>query len=177
VIKVNVRFDKAAFQRDLNKLRKDVVPKVMARSINRAADGVKAETVRTLSKLTSIKQAEIRSRMFMSPATPHKLWAEVGVLPYAPNLRKFKATQNKKGVAATAWGQRVTYKGAFKLPTGGVVSRPDGVRRGRMKGLYGPSLPRTFMRPAVIRRLEAIAKQRWRSEFEREMARRLRSAI
>lgn len=178
MINVRVKFDKAAFERELNKLRSDVIPKVMARALNRAADGLRAEGVRTIAKLTSIKQSEIRGRMFVSGATPSKWWAEVGVLPYAPNLRKFRATQNKKGVAATAWdGKRKTYRGAFKLPTGGVISRPDRVRRGVMKPLYGPSVPNTFMREAVLQRLMAVAGQRWRSEMEREMARRLAQSL
>jgi len=174
VIKVNVNFDSLAFQRQLNKLRRDVVPKVMARALNRAADGVKAEAVRTISQLTSLKQSEIRKRMFVSGATPHKLWAEVGALPYAPNLRTFRATRNKAGIAATAWGVRKTYRGGFTTPKGTVVSRV-GKQRGPLKPLHGPSLPNTFMREIVLRKLEAVARRRWRSEAERELARRLAS--
>lgn len=176
MIRIRVKFDKAAFKRDLDKIQKNVVPKVMARALNRAADSVKAEAVRTLAKMTSIKQTEIRFRMFVKGATPQRLWAEVGVLPYAPTLRKFRPRQSKQGVIANAWGQRVTYRGSFKTPSGAVVSRIPG-QRGKVKALYGPSLPNTFMRKIALQRFEAVARQKWRSEFEREMARRLASAL
>src|SRR5688572_32627071 len=34
---------------------------------------------------------------------------------YSPNLGKFRATQNKVGVAASAWEHRKTYRHAFKM--------------------------------------------------------------
>jgi hypothetical protein len=175
VLKFTVTFDKSAFERDLRKLRTDVVPKVMARALNRTADGVKAEAVRTISKLTSLKQSEIRARMWVKGATPQRWWAEVGALPYAPNLKKFRATRTKAGVRANAWGTSKVYRGSFVTPKGAVVAR-TGKRREPLKPLYGPSLRKTFMKDVVLKRLEAVANQRWRSEFERELARRLRYA-
>jgi hypothetical protein len=173
VIKVNVRFDKAAFERDLNKLRKNVIPKVMARAINRAADGVKAEAVRSIARLTKLKQREVRSRIYVRGATPKRLIAEVEAFPYSPNLKEFRATQNKTGTAASAWEKRKTYRHAFIHPkTQRVVTRTT-TKRYPLKGLKGPSVPKTFMQQMVLARLVAVARQRWRSEMERELARRL----
>lgn len=168
---IRVKVDIRGMEQQIKKLRKDVIPKVMARALNRAADGMRAEAVRTIAKLTGIKQKEVRSRMFVKGATPHQLWAEVGALPYAPNLSKFRATRNKHGVAASAWGQRKTYRGAFKAKNT-VLTRQTPERK-PLKPLYGPSVPKTFMWKVVQNRLEAVTRQKWRSEFEREMARRL----
>lgn len=176
MIKIDVKFDMRGLKRDLDKIQRNVIPKAHARALNRSADGVKAEAVRTLSKLTGIKQGEIRSRMWVRGATPQRLTAEVDVLGYAPNLKRFQARKTKKGIEAKAWGQRKVYKGSFSLPSGAVVSR-TGRERAPLKKLYGPSVPRTFMRDAVIKRLKAVAEQRWRSEFEREMARRLKALL
>ena len=172
MIKINVRCDMNSLIRDLNRIQRDVIPKVAARALNRAIDGVRAEAVRTLAGLTAIKQKDIRSRMYVKGATPNNLVAELGVLPYAPNLSKFRATKGRGGITANAWNQRKTYRGTFALPSGQVVSR-RGKRKEPVKPIYGPSLPNTFMRKPVLDRLEAVARQRWRSEFEREMARRL----
>src|SRR5690606_28440065 len=114
-----------------------------------------AEAVRTISKLTKLKQREIRSRIFVKGATPQRLVAEITVMPYSPNLKDFKATQNKIGTAATAWEGRKTYKHAFIHPkTRSVVTRTTN-KRFPLKGLKGPSLPSTFMQKAVLARLEA----------------------
>lgn len=177
MIKVNVKLDIKGLERDLAKLRKDVVPKVMARALNRAADSVRAEAVRTISGLTKIKQKEIRSRILVKGATPQRLWAEVSALPYSPNLKQFRPTQNRTGTAASAWERRKTYKHAFIHPkTGSVVTRTTN-KRFPLKGLKGPSLPNTFAQKAVLARLEAVARQRWRTEVERDAARRLANAL
>lgn len=177
MIKVSVQFDKRDFERQLNKLHKSTVPKVMARAINKAAGSVRAEAVRTIGKLTKIKQKEIRDRILVKGATATKLYADVVAFPYSPNLKKFRPTQNKRGVAASAWEKRKTYKGAFIHPrTGSVVTRTTN-KRFPLKGLRGPSVPGTFSRKLVIARLEAVARQRWRSEMERGIAWRMRSAI
>lgn len=149
----------------------------MARALNRAADGVRAEAVRTIAKLTKLKQKDIRSRIYVRGASPQRLWAEVEAYPYSPNLKDFRATQNKTGTAASAWEKRKTYRHAFIHPkTRRVVTRTT-TKRFPLKGLRGPSVPKTFMQQAVIARLEAVARQRWRSEYERELARRLRHAM
>lgn len=176
MIRVKVTLDKS-FERQLNKLRKDVVPKVMARALNRAADSVKAEAVRTIARMTKIKQKEVRSRIAVRGASPTRLWAEVEAFPYSPNLKHFRPTQNKVGTAASAWEKRKTYRHAFIHPkTRSVVTRTTG-KPYPLKGLRGPSVRKTFEQKAVLARLEAVARQRWRTEVERDLARRLANGI
>jgi hypothetical protein len=177
VLKVSVKLDTVGLRRDLDRLKRNVVPKVISRALNRSADGVRAEAVRVISRMTKLKQADIRKRMFVKGATPQRLYADVLAYPLSPNLKQFRATQNKVGVAASAWERRKTYRHAFIHPrTGRVVTR-ETKERFPLKGLRGPSLPRTFMQQIVLARLAAVAKQRWRSEVEREAARRLRASM
>lgn len=172
MIKIKVTLNTPELKREMEKLRRSVVPKVIARGLNRAIDAANTEAVRTISALTKIKQKEIRKRILVKGATPQRLWAELTALPYSPNLKAFRPTQNKRGTAASAWERRKTYRHAFIMPSGSVVTRTTN-KRFPIKGLRGPSLPGTFMQKPVLARLETVARQRWRSEVEREIARRL----
>lgn len=172
MIKVNVKFDIQRAKRELDKEHRKI-DKAAARAINRAIDSVKSAATKEIASLTKIKQKEIRRRLYVRGATPNRLIAEVEAYPYSPNLKDFRATQNKTGTAASAWERRKTYRHAFIHPkTRRVVTRTTESRY-PLKGLRGPSVPKTFMQKAVLAKLEAVAKQRWRTEFEREIARRI----
>ena len=101
-------------------------------------------------------------------ANVNYLVAELEAHPFSPNLSYFRATQNAKGVAASAWERRKTYVHAFKLPSGRVVTRTS-KSRFPLKGLRGPSVPRTFLRPEIIGKIEKAAIERFRREFERQL--------
>lgn len=149
------------------------IKKAAARAINRAIDTGRTVGGRAVAKATRIPVRQVRSRMSVRGATPSLLVAEIEAHPYSPNLAKFNARENAQGVAATAWEKRKTYKGAFIHPrTQKVVSRTSKSRT-PLKGLRGPSVPRTFERSDVIEQIDRAARDRFESEFEREIARRL----
>jgi hypothetical protein len=149
------------------------IRRAAARAINRAADSGATVGSRAISKDTKIKVRQVRARISVKGATPNHLVAEIEAHPYAPNLKEFRATANHKGVAASAWEKRKTYKHAFIHPrTQRVVTRV-GPGRGPLKGLRGPSVRRTFMRPDIVAKVEQAAMQRFTAEFEREVTRRL----
>lgn len=173
MIRLNVKLDVQLAKTSLAGLEKEV-KKAASRAINRTADSVKSAAVKDIAKLTRIKQKDVRGRIYVKGSSPQRLIAEVQAFPYSPNLKDFRATQNRKGVAASAWEKRKTYRHAFVMPSGRVVTRTTD-KRFPLKGLRGPSVPNTFLQRQVIARLEAVAHQRWRSEFERELARRIRS--
>ena len=170
-MKFGLKLDLSEIKKMERHFRKDVVPKAAARAINRAADSVRAAAVKEISAATKIPQRDVRKRITVRGASPSRLEAIIEAYPYAPNLGQFRATQNKVGVAASAWEKRKTYKHAFKLPSGKVVTRTTN-KRYPLKGLRGPSVRKTFMQERVIAKLNAVASQRWRSEFERELVRR-----
>jgi hypothetical protein len=171
-MKFSIKADLRQVERMATTMQRQVIPKAAARAINRAIDAANTTAAREISSATKIKQKDVRRRLFVRGASAARLAASLEALPMSPNLRYFKARQNKAGVAATAWEQRKTYKGAFQMPSGLVVKRTT-KKRYPIKGLRGPSVPKTFMQQRILARIAAVAEQRWRSEFERELARRL----
>lgn len=171
MLKINVKFDIQAAKRELeSKLHKPLL-KAAARAINRAADSTAVASAREISKATKIKQREVKGRLRVSGATAQRLLAIVSAYPYSPNLKNFRPTQNKRGVAASAWERRKTYKGAFIHPkTGSVVSRV-GEGRFPLKGLRGPSVPSTFLTRRVVQVMERTALETFQKRFGLELAR------
>lgn len=171
MIKISVKLDVAAMQRSVALSTKEV-RKAASRGLNRAIDGARTVAKREVSAATKIKISDVNRRMSIYGANPNYLVAELTAHPYAPNLSKFRATQNAKGVAASAWEGRKTYRHAFKLPSGTVVTRTTKART-PLKGLRGPSVSRTFLRPEIVARVEKAAIDRFKTEFERDITRRL----
>lgn len=149
------------------------VDKAAARAINRAIDTARTTGKREVSAATKIKISDVNRRLSVNGAAPGRLVATLTANPYAPNLSKFRATQNKAGVAASAWEGRKTYTHAFILPRSGKVVTRTTSQRTPLKGLRGPSVPRTFMREAILTKIESASRDRFTREFEREVTRRL----
>jgi DNA-binding protein len=172
MIRLSVKVDVARVRSTAAGMRKQV-NKAAARAINRAIDTARITGGREVSSATKIKVRDVRARMSINGASPSNLVATLTAHPYAPNLSNFRATENKAGVAATAWEGRKTYTHAFILPrTGKVVTRTTNART-PLKGLRGPSVPRTFMREAILDKIESASRERFNREFEREVTRRL----
>lgn len=151
--------------------------KAAARALNKTADKTATAAAREINDATKIPVREVRKRLIVRRASSSRLVAEIQALPYAPNLSKFRPTQNKAGVAASAWERRKTYKHAFIHPrTGRVVTRTTN-KRTPLKGLRGPSVRSTFMQERVITKLDAVARQAWRTNMEHELARELRKSM
>lgn len=174
MIKVSVKFDIQAAKSSLEqKLHKPML-KAAARALNRAADSTAVASAREISTLTKIKQREVKDKLKVNGATAQRLVAVISAYPYAPNLKKFRATQNKTGVAASAWERRKTYRHAFINPrTGSVVSRV-GEGRFPLKGLRGPSVPSAFLQRRVVQLMGETALAAFRKNFAHEMARVMR---
>lgn len=167
MIGVNVKLDIERARRSIVLAQRDIT-QAAARAINKAANGVATVGGREISARTKIPVREVRQRMKVMGANGQRLYATVTAYPYSPNLSKFKATQQKAGVAATAWEGRKTYRGSFMMPSGRVVTR-TGPGRFPLKGLRGPSVPRTFEREPVASVLVAEAEKRFAAEFERQL--------
>jgi hypothetical protein len=157
---------------ETRKLSERETRRAIARGLNRGHDTGRTMAKREISKKTRIPQRDVNSRLWVRGANPNYLIAEIGALPYSPNLRKFRPTQNAKGTAATAWEHRKTYRHAFMLPSGKVVAR-RGKSREDIKPLYGPSVPRTFMREDVSEAIIKAATDRVVQVTEYEITRRL----
>lgn len=172
MIKVNVKVDVSRMLRETQGEQRKV-RLAASRAINRAADTGATTGARTISSKTKLKVREVRTRISVRGSRPDYLIAEIEAHPYSPNLARFRATQNRKGVAASAWERRKVYMHAFIHPrTGKVVTRTTD-KRTPLKGLRGPSVPRTFMRDDVLKEIESKVVARFISEFDRDLTRRL----
>lgn len=170
MLKINVKLDVQGAKRMFKDMHRKV-EKAAARAINRAADSTSTASAREIAKLTKIKQREVKGRLRVSGATAQRLIAVIAAYPYSPNLKKFRATQNKTGVAASAWERRKTYRHAFIHPrTGSVVTRTT-TKRFPLKGLRGPSVPSTFLRKRVVDLMGATALKVFQQRFAHELAR------
>lgn len=166
-----MKLDIQAAKRSLeSKLHKPLL-KAAARALNRAADSTATASGREISRLTKIKTRKVRDKLSVSGATAQRLIAVISAAPYSPNLKEFRPTQNKRGVAASAWERRKTYKGAFINPkTGSVVTR-KGPGRFPLKGLRGPSVPSTFLQRRVVQMMTDTALKVFENRFGLELAR------
>lgn len=171
MIRVSVKLDVNKLRREFRGMDKEI-NKAAARGLNRGIDAGATTAGREVSAASKIKVREVRKRMTVRGAHPDYLIAELHAHPYSPNLAAFRATENAKGVAASAWERRKTYRHAFIL-RGKVVTRTTD-KRTPLKGLRGPSVPRIFMRREIVAKIEQVAINRFRTEFEREVTRRLR---
>lgn len=143
------------------------------RAINRVADSARAEGVRAIHGATQLKTADVRKRMTVHGSNPETLTATITGLPFSPNLARFGARQTRAGVTADAWEGRKLYRHSFIMPRTGQVVARVGRARFPLKGLRGPSVPRTFITPDVLRAMLVKVYERFPIEFARELARRL----
>lgn len=171
MIRLRVSFEVGQAQRSLQ-ISRTQVRAAASRAINRAIDTARTHSGRAVASATKIKVREVRQRMSIVGSTPANLRATLTAHPYAPNLSRFRASENKAGVAATAWEGRKTYRHAFIMPSGKVVTR-TGKGRTPLKGLRGPSVPRTFVRDEIMESTEAAAYARFRKEFASQITRRM----
>ena len=171
-MKISVKHDVESF-RQLQKLHNREVNKAAARALNRAIDAAATPAGRAVSAATKIKVRDVRARMTVSGANPDRLVAELTAHPYSPNLKAFRPSQNRKGVAASAWETRKTYQHAFIMPRSGKVVTRTTSKRTPLKGLRGPSVPRTFEKPQIMDATAKAAHERFDSEFAHEITRRL----
>jgi hypothetical protein len=170
VLKVNVKLDIQQARRMFKGMHRKV-EKAAARAINRAADSTATASSREIASLTKIKQREVKAKIKVSGATAQRLIAVLTAYPYSPNLKNFRATQNKHGVAASAWEKRKTYKRAVIHPrTGSVVTRTT-TKRFPLKGLRGPSVPSTFLRKRVVSLMGETALKVFQQRFAHELKR------
>jgi hypothetical protein len=172
-VEINVRVDVQRTIDELRELADRVIPAATSRALNRTIDSGRAEAVRAVSDETGYTRSEVRERMFVKGATPRRWRAELQAFPLSKNLSRFNARQQAPGVRANAWRNTKTYRGSFILKKNGRVVSRVGKERFPLKGLRGPSVRKSFMRPKVNDRIVQRIRTRWPLEFQREIAFRL----
>lgn len=174
MVRFDVRGDIAAARRQCRDKERQI-NLAAARAINRALESGRSVATKEISRNTGIKpQRAIRDRLHVHRAYPDKLIGEIGVERWTPNLSRFNARQTKRGVTASAWGKRKTYKGTFLGNAGRTVFKRTGKARNPIRPVWGPRLAKAFVEKQVRKALDLVARSRFVTEFRREIKRRTR---
>ncbi|MDH5528029.1 MAG: phage tail protein [Nitrospirota bacterium] len=182
MIGLNITADIRKTERWLTRVQKKAVPKAASMAINRVAITVRKESVRGISKATSLKQKRVREAVVIAvKARRTHLVAVVAARPKGINLIEFvtkgkrvpNAFRRKAGVSAKAWGERKVYKGSF-VGRGRNSGKPlvfarTSAQPRPLKTIHGPSIPRTFVQEEINRVMVATASRRWPIEFDRAL--------
>jgi len=182
MIGLDIRADVRKTERWLTRVQKKAVPKAASMAINRVAITVRKESVRGISKATSLKQKRVREAVVIAvKARRTNLVAVVQARPKGINLIEFvtrgkqvpSAFRRKAGVSAKAWGERKVYKGSF-VGRGRNSGKPlvfarTSAQPKPLKTIHGPSIPRTFVQEEINRVMVATASRRWPIEFDRAL--------
>lgn len=170
---------KVSVQSDIAKVRLQFAGKqrqinlAASRALNRAITSVRSVATKELSKATGIRpQSAVRERLPIRKASPNKLIAEVGVEAYTPNLARFTARETRRGLSAAAWNKRKVYPRVFLGNQGRTAFKRVGKARLPIKAVHGPRLHKAFIDKAVVKAMSAVAQERFRTEFRREVKRR-----
>lgn len=174
----DVQADIVEARRALGRLGGRIVPRAASRSLNRVASSVRTQARRDTAKAMGIKQKHIKDAFVVNKAKRRRLHASVEGSGHRLPLILFKSTrQTKQGVVSAAWGQRKLYKHAFiaTMPSPGQGAQHRGVfvrqsaKRLPIKELFGPGVPKTMLSRQVEAAMEDRARERWQTEFPRNV--------
>lgn len=165
-------FDVTADFREAERMFKHmprVVEKAAVRSLNRTNDSVATIARKLIAKDMGIPAKAVRVGMFKLKAIRHKLTASTIARGRPINLIRFKARQTKKGVSASAWGKRKVYKGTFIANKGRTVFKRKGKARAPIRGVWGPSIPKTMLEDYIVKAMQETANTQWQKNFARDL--------
>jgi hypothetical protein len=169
-LSIDVRADIRAATKYLNVVQSEI-DRAAVMALNRVAVTVRAEASRTVAKASGMKVGEVKAKMPIAKADKASLTAVIFAKPWAPNLIRYAARETRAGVSAKAWGQRKIYKGAFIGNKGRTVFSRVGENRLPIKALFGPSVPKEFLRKANVDAMTKVVATRFPLEFARAMTR------
>lgn len=169
VIQLDIKSDLDRMVKNLSRDQKEKVPKALNSTINKVATTIRKEGVQELSKETGIKQKNIRQQVVIRKSNFNTLSATIKASGSHPNLIRFNAKQTKKGVSAAPWKKRRVFPGSFIGNQGRTVFKRVGKSRLPIKPLFGPSIPREFIRDKTIKLFNTTGINRFREVFPREL--------
>lgn len=171
MLRVSVRADVRRVGRDLDRVQRRIVPQVAAQALNRAAAAVRTATVREVSGAKSVRQKLVRGRVRVRKASKMKLTAWINVRPGPmPVVLTGNARQTRSGAKV---GRRLIAGGFVAQGRRRVaVFKRDGAAR------LPISEQMIEMQPEIgaftERNVRTVGRDRFRREFSRTLAYRLR---
>ena len=172
-MQISVEADIRGATRGLLLMQKDINTAAVA-ALNRVAVTTRAVASRSISQQTSLPVNEVRQRVPLVRANKYTLEAEISAKKYAPNLMRYAARQTRPGVSAKAWRERKVYRGTFIANKGRTVFKRTTRERLPIEPVYGPSVPRTFIRDETTRAMRSTIDRRFPLEFDRALGALLR---
>ena len=179
---LDIKADYKEVTRYLSEVEKKAVTKAASRSINRTASKVQTISRREVAKKTGLQQKKFKKNLHIGvKATPKRLFANVvakgkefNLIEFvAPSKRQVGAFRKKKGVIAKPYGKKKQFKGSFIGRGRGsgklLVFQRTSKKRGSIKAMYGPSIPKTFIQKEVIKILKEVSGDTWGKEFAHNM--------
>jgi hypothetical protein len=156
-----------------------------SRALNKTAITVRAEASKKIRERYNLKARVIKAQMKIYKASPRRLFAQIIATGRRIPLIEFGATavnpwniagrphrRGGGGVRARVLRARTLYRGAFiaTMPSGhrGVFTRGENPRL-PIRQLVGISVPKAMAERAINAALIRLAKDRFRTEFERDL--------
>lgn len=177
MMKYGVELDLTQVKRYASDVQKKYVPAAAGIALKRIGTTLRKVASLKFRERLAIKAAVAKGALTAQRIGSDKMTMRITATGSPIPLRDYGARQTKKGVSfrVTRAGKRKRYiaKGrpGFILESkGGHVfvrteDDPPGAQKGRIRKVYGPSIPQYFLTKVIIGAMEATARERWPIEF------------
>lgn len=177
MMRFNVKSDLTEVKKYLNDVQRKLVPKAAGIALGRVATTARKVAQQTIRQRLSISAAAARGDLKIERGQAGTLVVWIVARGKPIPLRDYQARQTAKGatfrVVKTGSRKRYTRKqrlGFIKKELGGHVfvrteDDPPGKPKGRIKKVYGPSIPQYFVTKIVLDAMTKTARERWPIEF------------
>lgn len=203
-MQIDIKADFKELQKGLDDFKAREIPAAASRALNRAATTVRAQAVDEIRKVFTVKQAAARAVIRVINSNPKSLIAIVRASGKRLSLSDFSTKQTPAGVVVQVRKDSSpkliphTFivkgrKGVWLRVVPGTQKTTETYRRGRAKGyrardpkknsdlpvslLRAISMPKAMVSDKVEAALRKVARKRFRTEFEREIAFRRKRAL
>lgn len=162
-------------------VQKKYVPAAAGIALKRIGVTVRKVAATKFRERLAIKAAVAKGALTAQRIGSDKMTMRITATGSPIPLRDYDARQTKKGVSfrVARAGKRKRYmakgRAGFIISSkGGHVfvrteDDPPGPQKGRIRKVYGPSIPQYFVTKAIIGAMEATARERWPIEFARAL--------
>lgn len=175
-MKINIERDFKRLAKRLSDTQRKQLPKALNRTIKRVGKATERVVYKAVAKDSGVKQKDLKRKQwfqahFGTVASPfYKLKVRFG----AVSLKDFNPKQLKRGVKASAWGDRKLYRHTFiseKLH-GHVYKRrveDFGPKTRRIRKVWGPTIRTSTVRPETMRQAEEVIERRFFPELAQNL--------
>lgn len=147
-------------------------PAALARALNWTGDKARTTATRILAQVAGLSYGRTRKEIKTKRAQRYDLEYDISVSGMPFSLQAFGAHQTARGVSAAPWGQRRIFPHTFIVAKlGGQVFVREGSARMPIRKLWGPSLPKEFVRDVVPKAFIATAEDEFAGRVLHEVER------